>query len=174
MANKNNDIALWFLDTPIPAGGKIAYATLPAAGSDPVAGTDIIGMGWYVPFHFPSAILSPILTCCFPPQRGVTNSGNTTDPENLLQVTMPVVDRATCQAAYGDNFNGASVTDNMFCAETPGKATCQGDSGGPVVAPGSTVVSGIVSWADGCGDRGKPGVYVRVGQYIDWINRNIV
>jgi len=105
--------------------------------------------------------------------RGVTNSGNTTDPEDLLEVTMPVVDRASCQAAYGENWNGASVTDNMFCAESNGKATCQGDSGGPVVAPGTTTVSGVVSWADGCGNTGKPGVYVRVAQYIDWINQNL-
>ncbi|KXJ85217.1 trypsin-like cysteine/serine peptidase domain-containing protein, partial [Microdochium bolleyi] len=41
LSSKNNDVALWYLDTPIQAGADIAYATLPAAGSDPEAGTTV-------------------------------------------------------------------------------------------------------------------------------------
>lgn len=31
---------------------------------------------------------------------------------------------------------------------------------------------GIISWGDGCG-RGKPGVYTRVANYVDWISDRI-
>ncbi|KXJ85241.1 putative trypsin [Microdochium bolleyi] len=150
MTSKNNDVALWYLDTPIAEGTDIAYATLAAAGSDPAVGSSITAMGW-----------------------GVTNSGNTTSPRQLAEVTLPIVDRATCQAEYGI-WNGAEVTEQMFCAGFPegGKATCQGDSGGPVVDPATKTVLGVVSWGDGCGKPGRPGVYARVGQFIDWIKAN--
>ena len=84
-----------------------------------------------------------------------------------------ICDTELGQAEYG-NWNGAEVTENMFCAgyQEGGKASCQGDSGGPVVDPDTKTVVGVVSWADGCGTPGKPGVYVRVGQYIDWITAN--
>jgi len=68
------------------------------------------------------------------------------------------------------------VTDFMLCAVTPLKSrvevfTCQGDSGGPIVSTqnGRTMQVGIVSWAVGCGVKGKPSVSVNVARYQSWI-----
>lgn len=47
----------------------------------------------------------------------------------------------------------------------------QGDSGGPLACARNDVsfLYGIISWGEGCGRSGKPGVYTKVVSYIDWI-----
>ena len=70
-----------------------------------------------------------------------------------------------------------SKTD-MFCAgPTIGKDTCQGDSGGPLLEPKFDrdgypryELAGITSWGIGCA-LGFPGVYTRVSNYVDWIEK---
>ena len=82
----------------------------------------------------------------------------------------------------------------MFCAGTldEGVDACMGDSGGPLVCEsegemgafrgsgqgylisnslplGVHKLYGIISWGQHCGFSNKPGVYVRVSHYLDWI-----
>lgn len=47
----DSDVAIWKLATSIPASSTISYATLPAAGSDPAAGSIATTAGWYVYFY---------------------------------------------------------------------------------------------------------------------------
>ena len=72
------------------------------------------------------------------------------------------------------------LTGNMLCAGvvtngavTGGRDSCVGDSGGPLLYEynSSLFQVGIVSWGLGCALPGKPGVYTRVANYGDWINR---
>ena len=51
---------------------------------------------------------------------------------------------------------------------------CQGDSGGPLVSQvdGEWLLSGITSWGYECARDGYPGVYTRVGAFLDWIDAN--
>jgi secreted trypsin-like serine protease len=68
----------------------------------------------------------------------------------------------------------------QFCAGdiTGQKDTCQGDSCGPAMALNLHPVSGkwrwfqvgIISWGDGCSQKGEVGYYTKVSAYLNWIN----
>ncbi|NXG41033.1 FA10 factor, partial [Psilopogon haemacephalus] len=86
----------------------------------------------------------------------------------LMKVWLPIVSLETCQQA-----TERLVTDNMFCAgyNTEVADACKGDSGGPFTVSyrNTWFLLGIVSWGEGCGEKGKYGVYTRVSNYIPWI-----
>lgn len=84
---------------------------------------------------------------------------------------MPIIDRDTCADQYS---SVNQVTDSMVCAgyTQGGQDACSGDSGGPLVDGSGTLV-GVVSWGSGCARPNFPGVYTRVGNFIEWIANNI-
>ncbi|WP_225728897.1 MULTISPECIES: trypsin-like serine protease [unclassified Nocardia] len=47
---------------------------------------------------------------------------------------------------------------------------CRGDDGGPLVA--YKVLIGLYSWRNGCGTRGYPDIYTRIGDLRTWIDNN--
>ncbi|XP_017769951.1 PREDICTED: uncharacterized protein LOC108557799 [Nicrophorus vespilloides] len=66
------------------------------------------------------------------------------------------------------------IEDMHICAGDINKDTCQGDSGGPLQQRNikyidSWNIHGIVSFGKPCGLSKAPGVYIRVSNYIDWI-----
>lgn len=93
-------------------------------------------------------------------------------PDELKQVTVPVISLAQCEAnlrALGD-----SVDATMLCAGLAegGRDACQGDSGGPLfITDGQNrpVQIGVVSWGIGCGDPNSPGIYANVAALADFI-----
>lgn len=106
---------------------------------------------------------------------GVTEQGRASDV--LRQVSVPLVDLATCRNSYGI-FN-EQVTENMICAgfKSGGKDSCQGDSGGPLMTFDETQQQwqqvGIVSWGDGCAEPNYYGVYTRVSNYTSWVQTHL-
>jgi trypsin len=91
-------------------------------------------------------------------------------PEELMKVTVPIVDRAKCAEMYAPN----EIPSYMICAapEEGGKDSCQGDSGGPLFDEDDTLV-GVVSWGNGCAQAKYPGVYANVADLLDFVNAHI-
>ncbi|MCJ1447078.1 MAG: hypothetical protein MMC23_007587 [Stictis urceolatum] len=126
------DVAVLTLATPLTFSSTVAAATLVASGAEPTAGLSTTVIGW-----------------------GTTSEGGSVSP-NLRQVSVPVVNRATCSTDYSGD---GSITARMFCAAASGKDSCNGDSGGPIVNTSTKVLLGGVSWGEGCAEAGFPGVY---------------
>ncbi|KAL6041684.1 hypothetical protein STEG23_009876, partial [Scotinomys teguina] len=119
----------------------------------------------------------PEATQIFSPGEGVVVTGwgalshNGESPPLLQKASIKIIDTNTCNAE--EAYNGR-IVDTMLCAGyMEGNIdACQGDSGGPLVHPNSRGIwylVGIVSWGHECGKINKPGVYMRVTAYRDWI-----
>ncbi|XP_036434174.1 complement C1s subcomponent-like [Colossoma macropomum] len=95
----------------------------------------------------------------------------------LRYTSLPLVDKERCQKFIDNLRIPVPLTDNMFCAGVPkgGKDACGGDAGGAFVLKKNGVfwAAGIVSWGYECGKPGRYGVYTRVAQYVDWINKTM-
>ncbi|XP_028914681.1 trypsin-like isoform X1 [Ornithorhynchus anatinus] len=113
-------------------------------------------------------------TCALPGEECLLSGwGNTLSfgeklPAQLQCLDAPVISERKCRDSYP-----GKITDNMFCVGflDGGKDSCQGDSGGPLVCNGQ--LQGIISWGYGCALKGKPGVYTKVCNYLDWIQQTI-
>uniref|UniRef100_A0A8C5P924 coagulation factor Xa n=1 Tax=Leptobrachium leishanense TaxID=445787 RepID=A0A8C5P924_9ANUR len=86
----------------------------------------------------------------------------------LQMLNVPYIDRQRCKES-----STYTITENMFCAgyDTQVKDACQGDSGGPHVTSykDTFFVTGIVSWGEGCAQKGKYGVYTKVSTLHKWL-----
>lgn len=128
----DNDVAVWKLSEPVL---NVPTAYLASEGNDPTGSATVTG--W-----------------------GTTKYLTSNYPTKLRSVSIPIVNRSTCNAA--NSYNG-DVTTNMFCAGKSGKDSCQGDSGGPITLnPNNNTLIGIVSWGSDCGLKNYPGIYTRI------------
>ena len=105
------------------------------------------------------------------------SQGGDTDllPADLQEVELPLVDIASCQAAYTTSaLKGNAIDERSLCAgfKAGGRDACRGDSGGPLMVRAETgdwVQAGIVSWGEGCGRRDRYGVYTRLAAFDGWL-----
>jgi len=122
-------------------------------------------------------VVSPNQAALWAPGRTatVTGWGLTSDGGDastvLRKVSVPIVSDSACQGAYGSEM----ISSVMVCAGQAGRDSCQGDSGGPLAVRNGAgwVQVGLVSWGDGCGDPGFPGVYTEVAAVRPWILANL-
>jgi secreted trypsin-like serine protease len=94
-----------------------------------------------------------------------------------LKVGVGAVPLATCQSVYPSK---GLWTKQLCAGGADGKDSCSGDSGGPLMKDATDnrvqyyYVAGVVSFGPTpCGQQGKPGVYTKVSEYIDWILETI-
>ncbi|XP_041935670.1 coagulation factor VII isoform X1 [Alosa sapidissima] len=150
-ATKDNDLALLRLKSPITLGNFIIPVCLP-----PSHGTF-------------SRTLAGIRMSIVSGWGRLAQSG---PPSPILQrLEVPRVPNQECT-----NHTGLQVTRNMLCAgfQEGGRDSCQGDSGGPLVTryKSTHFLLGIVSWGKGCASADSYGIYTRVGNYLQWIEKN--
>ncbi|XP_046421663.1 plasminogen-like isoform X1 [Neodiprion fabricii] len=93
----------------------------------------------------------------------------------LHEARVPIVSSEACRGVYTDY----QITDNMFCAgyRRGRMDSCAGDSGGPLLCKDPRrpeqpwTIFGITSFGEGCGKRGKFGIYARLPNYVVWIEK---
>lgn len=84
--------------------------------------------------------------------------------QNLQCVSLPILDRETCNKPYG-----GAIHDKITCLGQlgiSGRDSCQGDSGGGAYCNG--ICYGIVMGGLYCADENYPGVYTVISKYVPW------
>uniref|UniRef100_A0A3Q3AGF6 trypsin n=1 Tax=Kryptolebias marmoratus TaxID=37003 RepID=A0A3Q3AGF6_KRYMA len=89
-------------------------------------------------------------------------------PTRLQCLNVPIVEDSDCENAYP-----GMITRRMLCAGymDGGRDACNGDSGSPLMCVGE--VHGLVSWGQGCAQPNYPGVYVKVCEFLYWIEETL-
>ncbi|XP_041106427.1 plasminogen-like isoform X2 [Polyodon spathula] len=143
------DIALIKLTSPALLNDKVQPACLPEKDYIVPSGTECYVTGW----------------------------GETQDTGGkgvLKEAGLPVLDTKMCNRP---EYLSDRVKVHEMCAGNleGGTDSCQNDSGGPLVCyqDRSFVLQGVTSWGLGCANAMKPGVYVRVSHFIDWIEKTM-
>jgi hypothetical protein len=96
-------------------------------------------------------------------------------PDRLHEVTVNYMNNQQC--ARSSIYPNSLLPPANMCAMDVGEDGCQGDSGGPLLKKGNKYVSrddvqvGVVSWGLGCAEH--PGVYARVSEGYDWIEKQV-
>ncbi|NXG48454.1 PRS56 protease, partial [Psilopogon haemacephalus] len=145
----HGDLALLELAVPLALSPTVSPVCLPSGPGEPSPGTTCYIAGW-----------------------GSLYEAEGPAANVVMEAQVPLLSQETCRGALGRDL----LTSTMFCAGylSGGIDSCQGDSGGPLACqdPSSHrfVLYGITSWGDGCGERGKPGVYTRVAAFVDWLS----
>ncbi|CAG0921028.1 unnamed protein product [Notodromas monacha] len=107
---------------------------------------------------------------------GWGSNGTSATVDNLQVVSLPIVPMDRCKARY-DSF-GIPLRSTQICAGVQGKDTCKGDSGAPTMmlnpSRAAFEIVGITSIGSTACGGGLPGVYTKVDEYIDWIQKALL
>ncbi|XP_063218655.1 trypsin-3-like [Bacillus rossius redtenbacheri] len=113
----------------------------------------------------------PVKQLCVTTGWGKSDFDDLHGTDVLHEVQVSILSSEMCQNVHLHYL----ITDNMFCAGNKRRPadSCTGDSGGPLLCKnrqGRWTVFGITSFGDGCGTRGKFGIYVKVAKFAKWIH----
>ena len=149
-----NDIALIKLRKPPSAFTETSYACLPNSDYRPSRRHQLCYIvGW-----------------------GKLKNTHIYGSDSLMEAQVPVVRHKECQRVFE-----YTITPNQVCAgyKRGGIDSCAGDSGGPLLCSETMngtnrfFLYGVTSYGEGCGRKGKYGIYTKVNSYLDWIRDTI-
>ncbi|KAI8428905.1 hypothetical protein MSG28_007538 [Choristoneura fumiferana] len=119
----------------------------------------------------PQTILAPHTNCVIL-GWGKKRSTDVHGTRLLHEAQVSTIQQGVCRRSYWQY----AITENMVCAGRGRRDSCAGDSGGPLLCRDKNMryyLQGITSFGDGCGKRGKYGIYTRTAGYVEWI-KNIM
>ncbi|XP_062993326.1 serine protease 27-like [Elgaria multicarinata webbii] len=138
---------------------------------------------YIIPICVPAANVEfpPGMMCWVTGWGDISEGQDLPSPKKLQKLQVPIIDIQTCRRLYsidmGQSLPRKQIQDDMMCAGYAEgmKDTCKGDSGGPLMCKMNQewLLAGIVSWGEGCAEKNRPGVYIRLTSYQDWIHRII-
>nr|XP_041574158.1 LOW QUALITY PROTEIN: serine protease 56 [Taeniopygia guttata] len=187
----HGDLALLELAVPLAPSPTVSPVCLPSGSAEPSPGTPCYIAGWGSLYEEgpPADVVMeaqvPLLsqeTCrgalgkdlltsamfCAGYLSGGIDSCQVTVPEGLSAPHFKIPSHSDRHA------HSTSVMPGVPAQPSAPAFPLQGDSGGPLACEDPTshhfVLYGITSWGDGCGERGKPGVYTRVTAFTDWLS----
>ncbi|KAM3836525.1 enteropeptidase [Vipera latastei] len=123
---------------------------------------------------------------CFPEKNkqflpgtkcSIAGWGKTTQEDSissiLQEAEVPLITHQKCKELMPEY----NITENMICAgyDEGGIDSCQGDSGGPLMCQENKqwFLAGVTSFGYKCALPNRPGIYVNVFKFVDWIKRTI-
>lgn len=150
----DGDVALLRLATPLQMNKYVSNVCLPSRRENVPINTLATILGW-----------------------GKRKNSAIFGTDKLHQARVPIANITECRSVYEDYY----ISNNMICAGFPsGRVdSCAGDSGGPLLVQLKQqqryrwVVYGITSFGEGCGRKGKYGIYAKVPNFVKWIRRTI-
>ncbi|XP_007521346.1 enteropeptidase [Erinaceus europaeus] len=114
-----------------------------------------------------SQVFPPGRNCSIAGWGWLVHQGPTADI--LQEAEVPLVSNEKCQQQMPEY----NITENMMCAgyEEGGIDSCKGDSGGPLMCQENNrwFLAGVTSYGYECARPRRPGVYVRVRRFTEWI-----
>ena len=150
MATIDSDVALVKLEKPVKKSEYVDFACVPEE-------RDVL----------------PVNTLCYAVGWGKMKNTHVFGTDVLREAPVPLVVDKKCQDAFQ-----YEITSNQMCAgyRRGGVDTCAGDSGGPLMCQIEKdgvkrwFVYGVTSFGEGCGDKGKFGIYTKVTNFASWIS----
>ena len=95
-------------------------------------------------------------------------------PKILQLAKVPTIPNCNSVSNYGNLIESQICAGDLLNGQTD---SCGGDSGGPLLCKSgfsAYFMTGVVSYGPKrCGFPGFPGIYTRVGYFLDWINANL-
>ncbi|KAM4703010.1 acrosin-like [Rhinophrynus dorsalis] len=112
------------------------------------------------------------MTDCFIAGWGHKKEGRRVVSDILQEARVEQIFTPLCNSTYW--YNGKIHISNLCAGYEQGEVdSCQGDSGGPLMCRRKGekyyYVIGVTSWGQGCARKRRPGVYISIRYFFNWI-----
>ncbi|XP_047476901.1 serine protease Hayan-like isoform X2 [Penaeus chinensis] len=110
--------------------------------------------------------------------QSATSLREVDEPAQIVISRASVVGLGVCENTFLKEVESLTLTNQQMCAVVEEDQPCLNDNGAPVtffddVTTNKHFLVGLTSFGYGCKQPFSPGVYIRVGAFLEWIEKNI-